>query len=112
MPQLSFSTSIAAGAVANPVLGWAYEFLPWPARIKILARTTAVGVTNQIQSGSETIVEESPVQSGGTAGVTPSDLNTPSIEFLAPAGDRLKTLFRNTTGGALTVDGIIYAHPV
>jgi hypothetical protein len=112
MPQFQGSTSVAAGAVANLIAGWQYEFLPWPARIKLLWRTTAVGVNGTVFSGSETIQEESQIQSGGTAGVTPSDLNTPSVEFLAPAGDRLKFNARNTTGGALTVDFIVYAHPV
>jgi hypothetical protein len=118
MPQKSFSTSIATGAInANVLSGWQYEYLPWPARLKLLLRTpnpTTAGALHQatIFSGSETIQEESPVQAGGTAGVTPSELNTPPIVWDAPAGDRIKVQVRSTDSAALTVDGIIYAYPL
>jgi len=52
------------------------------------------------------------VQSGGTAGVTPSELNTPAEAWQAAAGDRLKVLLDNTTGASITVDGIIIVNPL
>jgi hypothetical protein len=113
MPQLPFSTSLAANALAvNPVSGWQYEYLPWPAHVILMLRATAVGVNQTIYSGSETIQERSNVQAGGTAGVTPSELNTPATSWIAAAGDRLKVVLDNTTAGAITVDGIIIANPV
>lgn len=112
MPQMSYSRSIAAGATDNPLSGAQYEFLPFPAIVRILQRTTATGVLCTVYSGSEAVQEESPVQSGGTAGVTPSPLNTSPMEFFAPAGDRLKVVNRNTTAGALTVDTLIQIDPV
>lgn len=113
MPQISFSQSIAAGATYNPCSGWQYEFLPWPAKVDILLRSTvAANVKAAVYSGSECIMEECPVQGGGTAGTTPSSLNTPSVSFLAAAGDKLKINCRNTDAGAQTVDGIIYVHPL
>lgn len=112
MPQLRFSSSVAANQLGfNPITGWQYEYLPWPAQVILLLRTTAVGLVCTVYSGSETIEEAGPIQSGGTAGVTPSELNTPATSFLAAAGDRLKLKIDNTTGGALTVDGIIIANP-
>src|SRR5262249_47921784 len=65
-----------------------------------------------IYAGSETIQERSPVQGGGTAGVTPSELNTPAIAFQGAAGDRLKMVIDNTTAGTPTVDGVIIANPI
>jgi len=113
MPQLAFSRAILTLATDTPLsaLGWQYEFLPWPAQVKIGVRTTATGVTAAIFTGSQTIQETSPVQSGGTAGVTPSELNTPFIYFIGAAGDRLKIVLVNTTGGTLTVDGLIVVEP-
>jgi len=110
MPQLVGSTATSTTPV-NLLTGWQYEYLPWPARIKVLIR--AVLTTNRLTvfTGSETIQEESPVQSGGIAGVTPSELNTPPIVWDAPAGDRLKLNVRTTTGTD-TVDWIIYAYPL
>ena len=112
MPQLTISQSIAAGAVANILTGWQYEYLPWPARIKLLMRAPVATLRSTVFSGSETIQEESPVQSGGTAGTTPAELTTPPVVWDAPAGDRLKVNIRSTDAGAQTIDAIIYAYPL
>jgi len=112
MPQLSFSTLFTANQLGvNPVSGWQYEYLPWPAQIIILMRSTTTGNRVTVYSGSETIQERSPVQAGGTIGVTPSELNTPAISFLAAAGDRLKLVIDEVAGGTPTVDGLIIANP-
>lgn len=114
MPSLAFSRSVAAGATDFPLsaLAWAYEQTPYPAAVRILLRTTATGVLARIQTGSEVIQDETPIQSGGTAGVTPSPLNTTPTEFVAPPGDRLAIAIRNTTAGPLTVDGLIQLEPL
>jgi len=112
MPQLSFSTLFTANQLGvNPVSGWQYEYLPWPAQIIILMRSTTTGNRVTVYSGSETIQERSPVQAGGTIGVMPSELNTPAISFLAAAGDRLKLVIDEVAGGTPTVDGLIIANP-
>ncbi len=112
MPSFIFTQSVAAGATFNPLVGWQYQYLPWPAEITVMSRAAAVGMVQVYTSGSETIVEESPVQAGGTSGVTPSPLNTPVQGWHAAAGDLLKLNFRNTTAGAVVVDGIIEAIPL
>lgn len=112
MPSFSFSNSVAAGATFEPLTGWQYQYLPWPAEVTVLARAVAIDVVNTYTSGSETIVEESPVQSGGTAGVIPSPLNTPVQGWMAAAGDLLKLRYRNTSGAAVNVDGIIEVIPL
>lgn len=113
MPQLTFSTAMTANQLGlNPISGWQYEYLPWPAEIILLVRATDANERVTVYSGSETIQERSPVQAGGTAGVTPSELNTPPITWIAAAGDRLKLVIDNTTAGTPTVDGVIFAHPI
>lgn len=112
---MTFSTAMTANQLnLNPInaLGWQYEFLPWPARVKVMVRATDVNERMTVYSGSETIQEKSPVQGGGTAGVTPSELNTPPIEWFAAAGDRLKLVIDNTTAGTPTVDGLIQVFPL
>jgi hypothetical protein len=52
------------------------------------------------------------VQSGGTAGVTPSELNTAAISFQAAAGDRLKLVIDEVLGGTPTIDGVIIVNPL
>lgn len=112
MPSFTFTNLVAAGATFRPLEGWQYQYLPWPAEVTVLARAVAIGVVSVYTSGSETIVEESPVQSGGTAGVIPSPLNTPVQGWMAAAGDLLKLSYRNTSGGAVNVDGIIEVIPL
>ena len=112
MPQLVFSTAMTANQLGLlPLTGWQYERLPWPAQVLILMRATATGVVVTVYSGSETIQERSPMQAGGTAGTTPSELNTPAVSFIGAAFDRLKVVIDNTTAGTPTVDGIIIANP-
>lgn len=113
MPQLSFSQALTANQLGfNPISGWQYEYLPWPAHIILLVRATDTNERMTVYAGSETIQERSPVQGGGTAGTTPSELNTPAISFQAAAGDRLKVVIDNTTAGTPTVDGVIIANPL
>lgn len=112
MPSFTFSQVMTANGTFRPLDGWQYEYLPWPAEVQVLARSTLVGVVNVYTSGSETIVEESPVQAGGTIGVIPSSLNTPIQGWLAAGGDRLKLNFRETAGNTPTIDGIIEITPL
>jgi hypothetical protein len=112
MPSFPFSQALTANQLGfNPLSGWQYEFLPWPAQIILLVRATDNNERMTVYSGSETIQERSPVQGGGTAGVTPSELNTAAVSWIAAAGDRLKLVIDNTTAGTPTVDGVIIANP-
>ena len=112
MPQLPFSVSLAANQLGlNPILGWQYEYLPFPSNVILLMRASAVGLLATVYSGSETIQERAVVQAGGTAGVTPSELNTPPVAWAGAGGDRLKVTVDNTTGGAVTIDGLIVVSP-
>lgn len=112
MPSFIFSQIMVANGTITPLTGWQYEYLPWPAEVTVMSRATTVGVVQTFTSGSETIVEESPTQGGGTIGVTPSPLNTPVQGWHAAAGDRLKLTFREVLAGTPTVDGIIEVIPL
>ena len=91
----------------NIFSGWQYEFAPYAAMVKLLIRATTAGVLLALYSGSETIQESSPVQGGGTAGTTPSELNTAAQIWPAAERDRLKTKLDEILGGTPTVDAII-----
>lgn len=115
MPQFPFSFALTANQVgANPLTGWQYEYLPWRAYVRLLDRTTgaAGNVRRAVFSGSQNIVQRSPVQVGGTAGVTPSPLNTPVLEWVSEPGDRIVLQYDETAGATPTVDGIISVDPV
>jgi len=113
MPNLVFSQALTANQRGvNVFAGWQYEFAPYPAMVKLLIRATTVGCLMSLYTGSETIQERSQVQGGGTAGVTPSELNTAPQIWRAAAGDRLKTAIDETLGGTPTVDAMIILEPL
>ena len=112
MPTFRYSILFVASTTRQPLTGWQYEYLPWPARITHLVRSTTAGNVVVITSGSETIVEESPVQGGGTIGDTPSPLNTTADTWIGAAGDRLKVSIREILAGTPTVDGVIEVEPL
>jgi len=118
MPHKQGATSIAAGAVNPNILsGWQYEYLPWPARLKLIMNAEAVTTAGAFQlatvfSGSETIMEESSIAPGATPGVIPNELNVPPIVWDAPAGDRVKVQVRNPDSAAKITNFVIYAYPL
>src|SRR5438309_10470970 len=90
MPQLPFSTVLTANQLGlNPMSGWQYEYLPCPAQVILLQRSTDVNLRATVYSGSETIQEREPIKGGGVAGTHPSELTTPAISWIAAACDRL-----------------------
>ncbi len=105
--QLAYTQLIAAGATFNPLATWDYETPKGPAQIEVIERATAVGLVGAIKTGGENIKQESNIQAGGTAGVTPSPLNTTPTLGKAMGGLKLSIPYRNPTGGGITVDGVI-----
>lgn len=116
MPALPFSTAMTANQLGlNPLSGWQYEYVPsaWArgAVVSVLARATTTGARMAVFSGSQTIQERAQVQGGGTAGTTPSPLNTAPLTFMAAPGDRLKLSIDEVAGGTPTIDGLVQIEP-
>lgn len=107
MPSLTFTQSIAAGATFDPLDGWNYQYVPRPGVVKLLHNATAVGLVATWTSGSDQLLQESPVPAGGTSGVIPSDLNVPPVIDQVAQGDRQSIRYRNPTGGAIIVNGMV-----
>lgn len=115
MPVRQVSQALTANQKGyNPIAGWQYEYAPFRGLCRIGARTTgaAGNVKQAIFTGSQNIMERGPMQVGGTAGVTPSPLNTPFIEFVVDAGDRISMLIDEDVGATPTVDLFIAFDPV
>jgi len=117
-PVFYDTQSIAGGAavdvVNSPASGspWIYRRLPWPAALDMAfdVTSTAVVVTCTIGSDMQ-IGPENPVQSGGVAGVFPTEL-AQFQQLVGGAGDLISLLFRNTNPGAITVNTVIKLQPV
>ena len=117
MPQFNFSQALTANQLGfDPLTSWQYRYVPMAyaagAAVKLLARATTNGVRLTLFSGAQTIQQRSPVQGGGTAGVTPAELNTPPITWIAQPGDLILPQFDEVLAGTPTVDGIIIIEPL
>lgn len=118
MPSFAWSQALTANQLGfNPLTDWQFERVPSAflggAYIAVLQRTTAAAgtVRQSIFSGSQNIVQRSVMQVGGTAGVTPTPLNTPVIDFQAQPDDKLTIEDDETAAATPTVDGIITIEP-
>ncbi len=107
--MFTWSQSVAAGATFTPLDSgdWQYKYLPYPAIVELIHQATATGVVVTITFGSDTIQQESPLSAGGTIGQLPSRFAREPITEKALQGDLLKVTYRNTTVGAINVEGII-----
>lgn len=117
MPSFFWSDTLAINQIGqNPIVGWQYERVPSSfmagAYIVVLQRATALGVRQSIFSGSQNILQRSPVQAGGVAGVTPTPLNTPTVDWRGSPDDLLQVLNDETIAGTPVVDGIITIEPL
>jgi hypothetical protein len=112
MPQFPFTIAMSANQKGLDLFtAWQYRYAPYDADLKLMIRATGVSVQAQVFSGSETIQQRTPVQGGGTAGVTPAELTTPPIFWRARAGDLLSTSLDEISGLTPTVDAVVTLEP-
>jgi len=100
MAKIQGVTSIAASPASNNnvLAGSAFEFVKVPSLVRFYAVGDAAGELRvTIQSGSDVLLEESPVSRAARVPIVPDDL---TVEDVAEPGDRLKLAVRNTGAGA------------
>jgi len=97
----------------NPFQGWQYEYAPYDCIVRVLIQHTGASGTVQgsLSSGSQQIMERSPLSGGGTAGTWPSPLNVAALEFVASAGDRIAMAIDETAAATPTVNTVIQLDP-
>lgn len=101
MPIMTDSQSIAANTtVANILSGKPFEFIPFPALVRVYMTSSATGINATLLVGGASVMQDQLVSHANRFPVVPDDL---LVESTAPAGSRLVLSARNTTGGALTV---------
>lgn len=105
MPVIQKEISIAANAVNDNILsGSSFEFLRSNSVVSIGMVGSATGLVANVQSGSDIVLEESPLLVKTTMPTVPDDMYYNDVGV---AGDRLVVRVRNTTAGALTVRAIV-----
>lgn len=110
--KFNVTSSIAAGATLDVLQGYIYETPDQDCMVEIIEAATATGLVGVHTSAGETIQQEAPVQAGATAGVFGARLNTEPITGRAPKYQKLRSFYRNPTGGAITLNYSILLTPL
>lgn len=105
--QLTFSQSLAAGATFDPAEGWNNQYPERAGILQLIHNATAVGIVCSLTSGNVNLLQEAPVPSGGVAGVLPTSFSATPILEKVPARARISARYRNTTAGAITINGTL-----
>lgn len=110
MPVMKREISVGANAtIDNVFAGSIYEFLKFDSALNFGMSGSATGLVATINTGSDTILEESPVNILTTFPKIPDDMD---VQDVAQAGDRVVVRVRNTTAGALTLRALVQVIPV
>lgn len=93
---INIRTVLAANSTANPLAGSVYEFVTEPCLVEFGIAADATGVLASINSGPDTVLEESPVslKTINVVPVYPDDF----FSDQALPNDRLSIKLRDTTG--------------
>jgi hypothetical protein len=105
MPQFTYTQALTANGTVNPLQdeAWTYRRLPGRAHVQVFLQATSTGVVASVVIGSDQQRQESPVSSGATAGVFPTQL--PIMEtYMGDAGDEINIKVRETAGATPTVN--------
>lgn len=96
MPLFTWDkANVASGGTYEPLSGWQYERLPFPAVVEIAHDSNEQGFLVTVTSGSDTLAEEQPISGGGTTGTLPR-FDVTMLEDVAAAGDKIKIRYRET----------------
>jgi len=110
MPMIMIEQSVAAGAVNNNLVsGSAFEFARQRQVVSMGWVQSATGGFMTLQAGADIVAEEFSVPILTTYPVVPDQMYFTDI---MENGDRLVARYRNPTGGALTVRGVVQTSPV
>lgn len=112
MPDIFFSQALTANQTNfRPLQNWRFRRLPYRAQVTVLMRATGTSGRASLLTGTTEVLQRSPIQAGGTAGVTPSPLNTPVVQFISDAGDELDLAIDEVAAATPTVDGWVNVEP-
>jgi hypothetical protein len=102
MPRMTGqAVSVAANSVsANQVAGQLYEFLANGQPLMLSAASSAAGINCTLLVGGVALINDQPISQANRFPIIPDDVATK----YRGRGGRIVLTFRNTTGGALTVN--------
>lgn len=105
------ATSVAANTKSADQVAGTYQFLPFNAMVRVIARGSATGMNVQLFASGQALMNDQAIPYTGTAGAI-SQFDHEVASFPIAAGSRIEFYLRNTTGGALTTDYMVIADPL
>ena len=102
MPRMTGqAVSVAANGVsANQLSGQLFEFLSQPMPVLLSGTSSAVGINCTFLVGGQAVINDQPISQANRFPILPDDI----ITSIRRGVGRMVLTFRNTTGGALTVN--------
>jgi len=111
MPSIVVRTALGANGTASPLQGSQFENLPFNALVEFGIVADATGVLATVQSGTDILQEEGPVQikTINTQAVYPDDFN---LSDVAGYNERISVKLRDTSGVARVVMTTVKITPI
>jgi hypothetical protein len=103
------AVSTAANTKSADLISGTYQFVG-KGQITLIAKGSATGMNCQLLVGGIALVNDSAIPYTGTAGTISVNDNVICSQVMN--GGRIEFYIRNTTGGALTTDYLIYFQPM
>lgn len=105
------AVSTAANTKSSDQITGTYQFLPFDALVRVIARGSATGMNVQLYGNGTALMNDLAIPFTGTAGAI-SQNDHEIASFPLEAGSRVELYLRNTTAGALTTDYLVIAEPL
>lgn len=105
------AVSTAANTKSADQITGTYQFVPFDASISVAARGSATGMNLLMFVDGQAVINDLAIPYTGTAGAI-SQVDHAIASIPVSAGSRVEFFLRNTTGGALTTDYILFAEPI
>lgn len=102
------ATSVAANTKSADQVSGQYQYVG-RGKFTLIAKSSATGMNCTCAVGGVAIIDDRIVPYTGTAGTI--DVTANVVASQGMPGGRVELFFRNVTGGALTVDYILYFEP-
>jgi len=102
------ATSTAANTKSSDQVSGTYQ-LVGKGKINLVARGSATGMNIDLKVGGISMVSDQAIPYTGTAGAISANDHVMASQVMQ--GGRVELFLRNTTGGALTTDYILYFEP-
>jgi len=101
--------STAANTKTSDLISGTYQFVG-KGKVTLVARGSATGMNATVLVGGVALINDQPIPYTGTAGALSTVDHVVCSQVMN--GGRIEYSLRNTTGGSLTTDSIIYFDPM